>query len=327
MFPDVAYAYGAIVVAWRRLDGPIVVQWLGGARYTIDPAMDDSSYCRLRRWGGRCFLMYRAHRGRVDAACLRPIMPEALGDERVLGRASGNSPVCLGDGWAAWQNDLDGAVHGLNLLDGFQASLRLETRPTGLARLVNAWPIFIDEDRFLMPGMLNPVFAEDENDEDVVGEGFEAGLAATIRGRHGFIMPGECNVPRVASNGQGWYVACTWGSAGVRVLEFSAADIGPLLVPEPEPEPIPIPIPVPIPTPNPTEPPMFTGPSLHVWTLDEFPQLVHARRDFLGDPEWQPDPAWVILQMARRYGFGLSPGESPWSLQKMIDHEHNPEGH
>jgi hypothetical protein len=81
------------------------------------------------------------------------------------------------------------------------------------------------------------------------------------------------------------------------------------------------------PPPHQEPPPMSSGPSLHVWTVDEFPQVVQARRDFLQDAAWEPDPAWVILQMARRYGFGLPPGELPWTLQAMINHEHNPEGH
>ena len=76
------------------------------------------------------------------------------------------------------------------------------------------------------------------------------------------------------------------------------------------------PIPGPPPIPGPT-----SGPTLHVWTIDEWPQVRDARRTRLNDPTWEPDAAWVILQMARRYGFGLPPGEAPWTLAKMIAHE------
>lgn len=76
-----------------------------------------------------------------------------------------------------------------------------------------------------------------------------------------------------------------------------------------------------IPKPDPTPTPVPSGPSLHDWTIIEWPQVRDARRAALHDPEWDPDPEWVILQMARRYGLGLAPGEKPWTLQQMIDHE------
>lgn len=112
----------------------------------------------------------------------------------------------------------------------------------------------------------------------------------------------------------------TWNTDGSTFADGENGYFREVLNVEPLPGPAPGPVP---PTPVPPMPPKpaFVGPSLHDWTLLEWPKVRDARRTVLKNPTWNPDPEWVILQMARRYGLGLAENEEPWTLKQMIDWE------
>jgi hypothetical protein len=132
-------------------------------------------------------------------------------NEVVLGRCFGNNPIVVDhEGHVAWQDDVAGCVYLWRIGTAPMGVItRREIRPTGLSRIDPLLGVrFIDEDRVLVPGMFNPVWAG----ACVVGEG-QTGLVAQIGAVRGDVLPGECMVPRVAVRGD-TYAAVTWGSPG-----------------------------------------------------------------------------------------------------------------
>lgn len=240
VFGDVSATADGWVVVYRELRGPVVLVWtdsagapIGGRTMTVPTGSpEDSTFPRLLRWRSREYVAYRAIRDGQWQAVLRECTGGGLTPERVVGRCSGNHPMAFStDGWFAWQNDIDGVVHGLSLETGEHRVLRRETRGTGLARVEGTRVVFVDEARFEVPGMLNPVSAG----ACTVGEGPDGGLAVRIGSVFGFVLPGECMTPRVADAGAR-YAAITWGGAGVRLVLFTIAEVGPL--PDAPPPPI-----------------------------------------------------------------------------------------
>lgn len=232
VFPDVAGDGAGWVVVYRELGGVLVLLWLDAAgtvlggltqRVSIG-SPEDSTFPRISRWRGRTYVAYRAVRADEWQAVLRECSNAVLGPEQILGRCSGNNPIALGDGWCAWQNDIEHAVHGIALETGERAELRHETRPTGLARVEGMRVVFIDEARLEVPRMLNPVTSGD----CTVGEGPTGGLAVRVGVARGFVMDGICMTPRCGANGSA-FAAVAWGP-GVRIVLFAAADLRPVAV-------------------------------------------------------------------------------------------------
>jgi hypothetical protein len=150
---------------------------------------------------------------------------------------------------------------------------------------------------------------------------------------------------------QGRYLRVCWSlGVGERPEEIRWTDVDPARQftedtgkppesqpqPKPKPQPKPDPQPQPKPQPKPQEPamPNVSFPKTpDDFRITEFPQLVQARRTFLNDPSWEPDPGWCVHQMGQRYGLAGISGTTavpaaitPRPLADLIAHELNPDG-
>lgn len=244
VFPDICWCGDGWLVVYRLLGGPLVLVDLapdGGerSRQTLDTgSAEDSTFARLATWRARQLLAIRAFRTGGWVAELREVTAARIGPVWPAGAVHnpdhpfGNAPVCLSDeGWFAWQDADTQSVEGLYLATGEASTLRPEIRPTGLSRLVGRQPVFVDEDRASVPGLLNPVWAAGV----IVGEDPNGGIRAKTAGREGVLLPGEETMtPRVAAAGDGRFAAVTWGKPGVRFQLFVESE---LVEPAPPPAP------------------------------------------------------------------------------------------
>jgi hypothetical protein len=216
---DVTVSFGVVTVVWKAAKwGPVCVWRSDGSpvrelAVVREAPSDDNTFPKLLTWRLRSWLAYRAWRNGEWQAVILELMPDAVGSEWCLGRCAGNHPLAWSsDGWLGWQDDRAGVVHGVSLETGEAKVLRAQWMPDGIARLEGERVVFINEARFEVPGMLNPVSA----DVCTVGEGPDGGLAVRLGARQGFVLAGDCMTPRVA---------VTWGGPGVRLVVFTEADI------------------------------------------------------------------------------------------------------
>jgi hypothetical protein len=226
---DVTATDDGWLISYRELGGPLTLLWfdaafnaVGGLRLPTGSA-EDSTFARVcTDTDGRQYVAYRVLRNGLWQLAVGEVTHGVYQNEVVLGRCFGNNPIVVDhEGHVAWQDDVAGCVYLWRIGTAPMGVItRREIRPTGLSRIDPLLGVrFIDEDRVLVPGMFNPVWAG----ACVVGEG-QTGLVAQIGAVRGDVLPGECMVPRVAVRGD-TYAAVTWGSPGVRVAWFTAADI------------------------------------------------------------------------------------------------------
>lgn len=232
--PDVCQAPEGWLVAGVPIAGgkrqPLKLQWhdrLGTVLAHLDVytgTEDGGVNPRLVQAGERIWLAHRAIVDTVMQATLREIVGHNVRQSWVLGPADG--PMALSGDYVAWQDIRWQKVFGRRLTIPLlpQIQLRHETRPTGLSRMDGAQPVFIDEDRLSVPGMLNPVRVFGL----VVGEGPTGGIVVrTGEGKpRGTLLAGQiCGTPRGARNDDGEYAAVCWGGPGARLVLFSAGDL------------------------------------------------------------------------------------------------------
>jgi hypothetical protein len=192
---------------------------------------EGGNYPRLAPVGGYIALAHHAMFDGKYQATLRRIYPDRTvvtdPDLPVLGEALGS--MALSGDWFAWQ-DTNHQTWGRRLTVplGPQTLLRPETRPTGLSRMDGSWPRFVDEDRALVPGMLNPV----QRYGIVVGEKPDAPgepnggiVVRTGEGQpQGILLKGE-NTPTPRGARAGADMAAVHWGANARLILFTAADL------------------------------------------------------------------------------------------------------
>jgi hypothetical protein len=265
---------GGWLAAFRTTGTQLPLVWLDRDgrelhRAVVDVGTEhDSSFARVQTWRSRQFLAHRALRRGVNVAVLREVTAQTLGPEQTLGPCIGNDPVCLSaDGWVAWQHPTTHTVEGFWLGDGERKTLGSRIVGTGLARCGGGVPVFVDDVRASVPGMLDPVVSG----ACTVGKGLAGGIAVRLGGgASGVLLPGEfTETPRCAEAGDGTFAAIFWRApGGVFLAIFRAED---LVAPAPTPPP-----PPPAPTPQP--PPQPPRPEPTPMTLPD-PALIKALLD------------------------------------------------
>ena len=197
--------------AHRTRDGdlqPIIrVQRDGVQIKTID-VDSGAQFARLGADGAHVWILYRAASNRGVALNL------ATGSDEDLGPLFGNNPFATGEWGYAWQG-ANVFVHG-QPWEGARIIARTDTRPTGLSRLVDDWPYFVDEDRDIYaPAAFNPVWSP--NGALVVAENASGGVYARVGAVAIVIKPGvNTFVPRCAGPfPDGTYRIVSWGDGGV----------------------------------------------------------------------------------------------------------------
>jgi hypothetical protein len=226
VFPDVAWKDGRLWIAVKELTNRVIL-------YSASPDLKDlkterifsfsnpdNSFPRLSVQGNVLWLAYR------DGLDLRLWRSDADSEEN-LGRAYGNDPVALGNGYVAWQKSNFQVVRR-NLSGGETVDVK-EGRPTGVSRVLPDGAVkLIDEDRLAFAGYTRPWWAGDL----VVAEGLETGLIVRLYGNPDSDMTlfdsEESFTPHAATDGAGLYAVATWGKPGVRIAVIAAPVCNPL---------------------------------------------------------------------------------------------------
>lgn len=236
-FPDIAFFNGdvwaivqpnATTLKLYREDKPVA----------DIPCQSDLAFPRLHAFQNHLWLAYRDD---VEGGKLHNL---SLGVESVFApHVDGNSPILLERGRVVWQES--GRVRWLALdrLNAEPNDARFETRPTGLSRLnTDGFPIFADDDRFLVHGTTVPTFAGPLSASERHDSG--ALILDAVNKKALTLWPGlDSFNPRIIELPDGEFAVAAWGSRTARVATFQMTDLRPLAVPSPPSDPPPPPLP------------------------------------------------------------------------------------